>query len=672
MARDANFPWGNIHIPPNWKKPCSAKQWNDGILAVSSITSLNVPGLTMFDDLPSAIAPDGVGGAFVLTVCDIFVPMSLGPFALRAIGPTGVRSNLVKYQDPLAFIGVIGVWEEAVIVPSGSKRCIVLWANDQMYSDLSGQRYDETLAPLWQNGTPVKVSRNFYAGSISKSSLIAEPDGKDGVISAWVGRNQAGYDEVRMQRLDSDGNPLWGRDGISFGSVSTQQYLLPQTWVQMVATRNGGAIVVAPENTGASIQLTAQVIDRRGNLVGAPVTAVANVPNSWMSHYRLRRAVADGADGLYLTYTNAQGILRALRFSSAGNVSWDIQVGTPMNPAAYSIREDDRGGCLVAFVSNNPFQKAELIRIDGNGNITWNINSSTAGNVPLLIQLPVGSTNWTSDDWSRLIQAVPDANGGALLVHQSWPGGSAKLFTSCFDATGKQVSPTQNVSARQTSQEMPVVIPGGGTSAIVAWADDERASTHGLDVWAQRIGCCIPEPIGEQPYPRFGCEIIQFGDGSHFRELILEFPCGNRDLQWGLIPLTRFFASIRGLHYPGSIFNRDVESPDWIRIQFLGLPKGCKVQVYSLKGKLVADGKISKGQSKEELVLTTLTFKPSDEDQLIVFTNDNTVDRGTRLPVRVNSDWGNGKPTEFPPRKEFMMKSKAGTSIRKKSQRRRR
>src|SRR6266542_6409390 len=90
---------GSTWIPPRWQKPCSARQWNDGILAVSSVASgppiANI-SLTLFDDLPVALAADGTGGTFVLTACSIFVPASLGPFALRAIGPTGIRSQLVE------------------------------------------------------------------------------------------------------------------------------------------------------------------------------------------------------------------------------------------------------------------------------------------------------------------------------------------------------------------------------------------------------------------------------------------------------------------------------------------------------------------------------------------------------------------------------------------------
>jgi hypothetical protein len=114
MSPKLNFPkGGSTWIPPGWQKPCSARQWNDGVLAVSSVASgppVQNISLTLFDDLPVAIVPDGAGGALILTTCSIFVPGSLGPFALRAIGPTGTRSQLVETSDPRTWIGVLGIW----------------------------------------------------------------------------------------------------------------------------------------------------------------------------------------------------------------------------------------------------------------------------------------------------------------------------------------------------------------------------------------------------------------------------------------------------------------------------------------------------------------------------------------------------------------------------------
>jgi len=648
MSPKLNFPnGGSTWIPPHWQKPCAARQWNDGVLAVSSVARApDFPNIsrTLFNDLPVALAADGANGAFVLTACDIFVSGSLGPHALRAIGPTGIRSQLVETGDPRDWIGVIGIWSEAVLVPSGSKHCIVLWGNSQNVAGLVGQRYNESLTPRWQNGNPVQASSAFNSSSFIKYSLVAEPDGQNGAIAAWITPGVSGPNRVQIQRIDVTGAPLWGPDGTTFGAVTGQSFGSPQSWVQLVSDGNGGAIVIMPEASGAATRYVAQGIEANGATFGAPTTIVAAAPNSWLANFRLRRAVPDGSGGLFLAYLDFAGELRALRYSAAGGVSWENPNGKPLYPEAFQIQEDDRGGFLVTFISAAPLPRIELMRIAGNGVITWSINS-VSSNSQILVGMPAASTVWGSDVMSRVAQAVPDGKGGAILVHQNWlAGGTPKLFTACFNSSGAQVSPAQAVSGRSTAQEVPVVISGGGASAIAAWADDGAASANGLDVWIQRLGCCVPEPMGEMPWPRFGCEIIHFG-GAGFHEMVLQLPCGNRDRQWNVLPLTRLFSNVRGLNQPGAICNRDVKPPDWIRLVFSGLPEKMQVQLYSMKGKLIDTGKSIHGESKKNRPpQTVLTFRPSqDQDHLLLFTTRQKVEGGKTFLISVNSDWGNGK-----------------------------
>jgi len=182
---------------------------------------------------------------------------------------------------------------------------------------------------------------------------------------------------------------------------------------------------------------------------------------------------------------------------------------------------------------------------------------------------------------------------------------------------------------------------------VAAWADDGLATVNGLDVYAQRIGCCPPSTpsSGLEPWPRFGCEIIQL-PGLGYKEILLNFPCGNRERQLGVIPLTRLFANARGLDHPGSIFNRDVVAPDWLRISFSGLPPGTEVRLYSMKGKLLAEGKPLKSvkKRKADLGQCVLSFKPSQkEDQLLVFSNTNKLEPEATVSIRLSSEWGNGK-----------------------------
>jgi hypothetical protein len=481
------------------------------------------------------------------------------------------------------------------------------------------------------------------------SNLVGEPDGSDGAILVWLMADTAriAY-TIQAQRIAANGSVLWGADGISFGSASGPVAYLQTAWIQLVPDGNGGAIVLSPQAAGAATDYVAYAIDGSGALVAGPVTVVAGVPNGWVANLRLRHAVADGAGGLFLAYADSQGQLHLVRYQPAQGVVWDVGLGLLIHPAAFHVYEDDRGGVLITFIS--PAPQLELRRIDGNGRTTWDINTAQAG-TPLRPIIPISSGAWPADHWSRFAQAVPKGDGGAILLFQVWPGSGAKprIHSICFDSQGVRVDPEQEITARPTAQELPTAIPVGG-AAVVAWADDGNAASTGLDVWSQRVGCCPPTTGGGlEHWPPFGCEIVDFSNAG-FGGLILKFPCGNRDLQLGLIPLSRLAVNLRGPDFPPSVTCADAPAPDWMRLSFSGLPRETTVHLLTTTGKVIAEGKSVRQRGADQLVssLVTLTFRPDREDPLLVFTNTGKRDRDAQFLVRMHSEWGDGKPPALP------------------------
>ena len=667
--------YGIIRVPGDWQKPCEAGQWGLGVLAVAITPIPNPYGLPWkVDAVPVGLASDGAGGVFVLTRSIPNLSQD-GPFALQPISATGRPAALVEFGGPRAWIGLLGFTPEGAVVPSGSGRCIFAWANDYAHLGVVAQRYDQNGQPLWNNGNPITASTMFgFAGDGSgvRSNLLAEPDGKGGAIIAWL-RPQGALatgNPIQIQRIDANGNALWGSDGISQGTVDVGSFggwsvVDPGPWVQLVPDGKGGAFMITCEAGNNCVVYTIQA---NGIVRGAPATLTSMSAESWVGAQRIRRAVTDGKGGLFFSYVDAHGQLRVLRYTSANGILWDGGFGTPMHGTAFHVREDDRDGLLVSSISPSPTPRLNVLRIDGNGQITWSINPA----ISLII--PSGSPFWSTDQLSRLAQAVPDGNGGAVLVYQDFPIGNVpKLFSICFDSTGQPVSPAQEVSARASAQELPLVVAVGRSSALVAWANDDFA--RALEVYVQRIGCCPPSRYGGldlypgQPWPRFGCEIIQF-PGLGYKEMFLNFPCVNRERRLGVIPLTRLFANVRGLDYPGSIFNRDVAAPDWLRISFSRLPPGTDVRLYSMKGKLLAEGKPLKGARtrKAERAQRVLTFKPSQkEDQLLVFSNMNKLEpESETVSIRLSSDWGSGKVPPAPrmiSRKEVQAKRRSKNRV---------
>jgi hypothetical protein len=645
VAKTSNFPgFGKIRIPPGWGKPCKAGQWNDGVLTASSI-SLYPPVTSLNNDIPLEIAPDGSGGAFVLTICndDRFTIFTQGPFALRPISATGKASTPILFGDRSAWVGVVGFWSEAVVVPSGPGRCILAGAKTQ-FSGFGGggfhaQRFDQISTPLWNGGNPIEVSPQFSPSRSlgNPNNLVGEADGNEGAILGWLMPNAAtNRYTIHVQRISSSGNTVWGLNGISFGAVSGPLVYFQSPWIQLVPDQNGGAIVLAPSVAAGTYE--AYAIDSTGALTAGPVTLLTGVPNGWIGVQRLRRAVTDGSGGLFLAYADANNDLHVLRYEPAAGIQWNISLGRLFNPAAFFVYEDGRNGALITSLASTGL--LEVRRIAGDGTITW---KNTLALQPIL---PTNSNLWREDEWSRFAQAVPKGDGGAVLVFQFYANRAARprLHSICFDATGAPVNPEQEITGRPTSQEVPVVIPVGG-AAIVAWADDGNIANTKMDVWSQRVGCCPPSMERLQPWPPFGCEIIDFA-GFGFDDMILKFPCGNNGLRFGVLPLSRLAVNMRGLDYPGSITNRDVPSPDWIRISFYGLPPKTSVQLFDLNGKLLAEAKRTGEKLEIGSTPHVLTFTPSNdqEDQLLIFSGKSDAENTS---IHLSCEWGHGKPPKL-------------------------
>jgi hypothetical protein len=636
MAKTTNFPGiGKFHVPPEFQRPCKAAQWNDGVFVAGLTSSYNPSLNASLNDIPVGIAPDGLGGAFVLTILNQnwFVAPGQGPFALRPITATGRASSPILFGDPSGWVGLLGQWSEAVVVPSGPGRCILAGGKTQTgfgSNILDGQRFDQSSTPLWNGGNPVPVSTAFPGtpGQPSPNNLVGEPDGNDGAIFGWLMWSPlAGNVDytIQVQRIASNGNRLWGTDGLSFGSAPGPIAYNQASWIQLVPYQNGGAIVLTP--SGATNRYEAYVIDQNGTLISGPDVVVSGIPNEWIAFQRLRRAVTDGKGGLFLAYADSTNRLHVLRYQPAAGMAWDITLEELFHPASFYVCEDDREGVLVTFLSAKGL--LELRRIANNGTTTWDINQA-AGGLPLQPILPSSSRTWGAHQWSRFAQAMPKGDGGVILIFQFFANRNfpSRLHTICFDSMGAPVNPEQQVTRRPTTQDCPLAIAVGG-AAIVAWADDGNLMSTGWDVWAQRVGCCPPAMGGLEPWPPFGCEIIDFSGGG-FDEMILKFPCGNNGLRFGVIPLSRLVSKMSGLDFPGSLTNRDVPSPDWMRIHFYGVPEKTRIRLFDTKGKMICEAQRN-----------VLTFKPSDnkEDQLLIFTSELDT-----ISIHIRTEWGDGNP----------------------------
>jgi hypothetical protein len=191
------------------------------------------------------------------------------------------------------------------------------------------------------------------------------PDGAGGAIVAWSDE-RTGVSEIYAQRVAPDGEELWTKNGRSIAElqVSNDGYAS----VNIVSDCKGGAVVAWHEYRSdtpdtARVNLYAQRIDGNGNcLWGSNGVQVSNtVDDQDLQTYR-PSLVADGSGGAYFSWLDNRtfnpppwdphpAYTYAQHLNSAGAKTWGSGGVKCINQDSYNwhpgIARDDSGGIFI-------------------------------------------------------------------------------------------------------------------------------------------------------------------------------------------------------------------------------------------------------------------------------------------------------------------------------------
>lgn len=158
---------------------------------------------------------------------------------------------------------------EGSVAQVGTQTTIVAWKDERNAdADIYAQRIDGTGARIWlSDGLPVcrasgVQSNPLTVASSAGTAIVVWRDGRSGTTRLYA------------QRLDANGQPQWGvvPDGIALCDVD-----VPQTSQQAISDGAGGVIVVWVDHRGATSDIYAQRVDVNGNRLwgsnGVPVSA---------------------------------------------------------------------------------------------------------------------------------------------------------------------------------------------------------------------------------------------------------------------------------------------------------------------------------------------------------------------------------------------------------------
>ena len=353
------------------------------------------------------LTPDGTGGAFVVWADSRAGDGYYDIYAQKVDG----QGNIYWPENGLAVCTAFGTQDGPQVVPDLAGGAIFIWMDYRggQY-DLYAQRVAGNGDTLWAaNGMPIDTS----IGDQQVPEVV--PDGSGGAIIVWTdGRNGDG--DIYAQRIDVDGNLLWGPDAIPV-CIEPGYPTNPR----VVATSDGGVCVAWGDNRNIYPEVYAQKIDQNGQVLwqdgGMLVCGEAWNKNA-------AQLAEDGAGGAIVVWYDERNSpeVYAQRVASDGTAAWaenGVRVFAGYGDDDPCIMPDGAGG---AFVAQDIYWDEEepndifIQRLDHDGNLLWG---------------PKGSAVCVAGSNQYRPALAPDGRGGAIVAWEDYRTGTGSSDIYC-------------------------------------------------------------------------------------------------------------------------------------------------------------------------------------------------------------------------------------------------
>lgn len=363
------------------------------------------------------------------------------------------------------------------IIADGFGGAIIAWEHNPTGSggDVRVQRIDGNGNLLWR-------SEGVIIASGEDPQIISDENG--GAIVTWTGWG-GGLATTRVQRISSGGQKLWDPNGIAVSSTGTQR-----RYPVIARDESGGAIVAWKQFTGSEYDLYAQRIDANGSILwtggGVPVSTAPGNDDSY-------QIISDGFGGVIVAWKNTA--IYAQRMGADGSALWttngELLASGGTSPA---IVPDSAGGAIVAWRNANIYAQ----RLNSSGGQLW-----SAGG--LVIN--------TSADFGPYITS--DGSGGLIATWVDNRGGAQDIYAQLVDSGGNPVWTSNGIAicTATNSQQGVSILNNSTNGAIATWMDLRNTSVTGADIYAQNVNMDGTLPTDPVPPPMvinlFGIEVTQ-------------------------------------------------------------------------------------------------------------------------------------------------------------------
>ena len=426
----------------------------------SSDPSTNTPVDTVAacEQFP-VLASDGAGGMFV--VWSSYRAGSAFVFA-QHFDPSG---NALWPADGIALSSSPGGQTSPQMIPDGSGGAIVSWGN---FCPMRAQRIDGEGSLLWgQDGIVL---------SAANGPAVLTPDGTGGAILAWAEPDSIFHTQVHVQRINGAGVTLWAPGGIPLTSGLGYQHsvqVVPDGSGGAIITWNGNHHGVFGEWDDDNI--VAQRMDAQGDrLWGADNLVVCSAPG--LQQYAT--LIADGVGGAVVAWEDSRDAgnghssvdIYAQRLNPSGAALWSPD-GAPVCTAAglqYGVRlaPDGAAGAMLAWND----QRSDSVHVfmqhvDSSGIARWAPDGVGLFSGPAAQVAPC---------------LVADGSGGVFVAWMDHRSGEFDIYGQHMAANGAELVPHGGspLSTAGGDQYTPTVAWDGRSGAVAVWGDTRSGAMH--------------------------------------------------------------------------------------------------------------------------------------------------------------------------------------------------
>ena len=420
-------------------------------------------------------------------------------FAITILLPSNIHAAWPLNGAPVCTVSGSHAAPEAV--SDGQGGIIIVWQDFRNGDpDIYAQRLDGWGNELWTPGG-VQVSSG---NSLEQTPRLAS-DGAGGAMIAWE-HAVVDYD-IRAQRVDASGNPLWQANGVVVcGLISSQQE------PQLIPDGSGGVVIAWHDIRLGNWDVFAQRVDATGARLWTPDGVAVCIETS--SQFRPRLA-SDGSGGVFAVWEDFRNAFQydiyMQRIGPAGT-PYLAADGVPLcsfgvNQLSPQIASLDIGGAVVVWEDyrTGAFSPATFAqRITSNGGTAWTVD---------------GIQVCTFGGGEFEPQVVPDNDHGVIV---SWRDMRAlgDVYAQRLDAFGTRLWSSTGVALTGSGQQFaPRMASDGNGGAFVSWID-HRYSPDG-DIYAGHLnaagtplGTANGTAIAVVPGLQFRAPIVSDGQGG--------------------------------------------------------------------------------------------------------------------------------------------------------------